>query len=165
MLKKSLTNFEWFWIHWTDPIHTSPTIYANCQILYCHNLFLILPNFGETLFELYKKHAEIYDSTIHMYYLPSYLLITFSSINSRYLAHQNESSHEKKSKIKIPTKWILCDLASMHVAFKYNDCKNGRVVWKKKEQFWSIYQSFTTNAFMEVHRSNEKEPMRFGQKL
>ena len=41
--------------------------------------------------------------------------------------------------------------------------KKGRVVWKKKEQFWSIYQSFTTNAFMEDHRSNEKEPMKFGQ--
>ena len=43
--------------------------------------------------------------------------------------------------------------------------KKGRVVWKKKEQFWSIYQSFTTNAFMEDHRSNEKEPMKFGQKF
>ena len=92
--KKGFTNFQWFWIHWTLITHF---INYLCQILYCHNLSLFLPDFGETLFELYKKHAEFYDWTIHMYYLPSNFWLHFSSINSRYLAHQNESSHNKKN--------------------------------------------------------------------
>ena len=100
--KKSFTNFQWFWIHWTLITHF---INYLCQILYCHNLSLFLPNFGETLFELYKKHAEFYDWTIHICttYLQTFDYI-FLLLTAGILPIKMKAATTKKIKNKNPYK-------------------------------------------------------------